>query len=169
MTSKLNLLIKWRWPNVDQELAGWTTRVWSADSSKHKTFVQRRPNVFDVGPTLYQSYTNILCLLGSLGRKCQKSYRTAIGVAAVFTMGDYCACVNERTALDNACATGSAYVTISGLRAMGQLSLLNIWSDTWVRVLRSAVGEGSMWAQYWAFVEDAGQTLSHGWISCSGC
>ena len=28
------------------------------------TFVQRRPNVFDVGPTLYKWYTNILCLLG---------------------------------------------------------------------------------------------------------
>ena len=26
--------------------------------------VQRRPNVFDVGPTLYKCYTNILCLLG---------------------------------------------------------------------------------------------------------
>ena len=28
------------------------------------TFVQRRPNVFDVGPTLYKYYTNVLCLLG---------------------------------------------------------------------------------------------------------
>ena len=28
------------------------------------TFVQRRPNVFDVGPTLYKCYTNQLCLLG---------------------------------------------------------------------------------------------------------
>ena len=28
-------------------------------------FVQRRPNVFDVGPTLYKCYTNVLCLLGS--------------------------------------------------------------------------------------------------------
>ena len=27
------------------------------------TFVQRRPNVFDVGPTLYKCYTNVLCLL----------------------------------------------------------------------------------------------------------
>ena len=26
-------------------------------------FVQRRPNVFDVGPTLYKCYTNVLCLL----------------------------------------------------------------------------------------------------------
>ena len=29
------------------------------------TFVQRRPNVFDVGQTLYKCYTNVLCLLGS--------------------------------------------------------------------------------------------------------
>ena len=27
-------------------------------------FVQRRPNVFDVGPTLYKGYANVLCLLG---------------------------------------------------------------------------------------------------------
>ena len=32
------------------------------------TFVQRRPNVFDVGPTLYKCYTNVLCLLaGDVG------------------------------------------------------------------------------------------------------
>ena len=29
------------------------------------TFVQRQPNVFDAGPTLYKCYTNVLCLLGS--------------------------------------------------------------------------------------------------------
>ena len=28
------------------------------------TFVQRRPNVFDAGPTLYICYTNALCFLG---------------------------------------------------------------------------------------------------------
>ena len=28
------------------------------------TFVQRRANAFDVGPTLYKCYTNVLCLLG---------------------------------------------------------------------------------------------------------
>ena len=28
------------------------------------TFEQRRPNVFDVGQTLYKCYTNALCLLG---------------------------------------------------------------------------------------------------------
>ena len=27
------------------------------------TFIQRRPNVFDVGPTLYKCYQNVLCLL----------------------------------------------------------------------------------------------------------
>ena len=27
------------------------------------TFVQCQPNIFDVGPTLYKCYTNILCLL----------------------------------------------------------------------------------------------------------
>ena len=31
------------------------------------TFVQRRPNVFDVGPTLYKCYTDVLCLLGFTG------------------------------------------------------------------------------------------------------
>ena len=31
--------------------------------SKHKTFIQHRPNVFDVGPTLYKCYTNVVCLL----------------------------------------------------------------------------------------------------------
>ena len=30
------------------------------------TFVQRRPNVFDVGSTLYKCYTNLLCLLGGV-------------------------------------------------------------------------------------------------------
>ena len=28
------------------------------------TFVQRRPNIFGVGPTLLKCYTNVLCLLG---------------------------------------------------------------------------------------------------------
>ena len=28
------------------------------------TFVQRWQNVFDVGPTVYKCYTNVLCLLG---------------------------------------------------------------------------------------------------------
>ena len=33
-------------------------------------FVQRRPNVFDVGPTLYKCYTNVLCLLGVQKLSC---------------------------------------------------------------------------------------------------
>ena len=28
------------------------------------TFIQRRPNLFDVGPTLIKCHTNVLCLLG---------------------------------------------------------------------------------------------------------
>ena len=35
------------------------------------TFTQRRPNVFDVGPTLCKCYTNVLCLLS----KAQKTTR----------------------------------------------------------------------------------------------
>ena len=31
------------------------------------TFVQRRPNVFDIGPTLYKCYKNVLCSLGEAG------------------------------------------------------------------------------------------------------
>ena len=30
------------------------------------TFIQRRLNVFDVGPTLYKCYTNVLYLLGDI-------------------------------------------------------------------------------------------------------
>ena len=35
--------------------------------------MQRRPNVFEVGTTLYKNHTNVLCLLGvntSLGSAC---------------------------------------------------------------------------------------------------
>ena len=35
-------------------------------------FVQRRPSVFDVGPTLYKCYTNVSCLLGSSQIECQQ-------------------------------------------------------------------------------------------------
>ena len=38
------------------------------------TFRQRRPNVFDVGPTLYKCYTNVLCLLVSLSSYCRATY-----------------------------------------------------------------------------------------------
>ena len=34
------------------------------------TFVQRRPNVFDVGPALYKCYTNVSCLLGWASGHC---------------------------------------------------------------------------------------------------
>ena len=30
------------------------------------TFAQRRPNFFNVGPTLYKCYAHVLCLLGSI-------------------------------------------------------------------------------------------------------
>ena len=43
------------------------------------TFVQRRLNVFDVGPTLYKCYTNILRLLGCvMFRKCFIIYNNMI-------------------------------------------------------------------------------------------
>ena len=37
------------------------------------TFPQRRPNVFDVGPTLYKCYKTVLCLLGhgTLGERVE--------------------------------------------------------------------------------------------------
>ena len=33
------------------------------------TFIQRRPNIFDVVPTLYKWHTNVLCLLGLSARE----------------------------------------------------------------------------------------------------
>ena len=35
-----------------------------ANTKRLYNIIQRRPNVFDVGPTLYKCYTNVLCLLG---------------------------------------------------------------------------------------------------------
>ena len=55
------------------------------------TFVQRRPNVFDVGPTLYKCYTNVLCLPGySLGHLSQKvvNIRTRIATEAFLFFWD---------------------------------------------------------------------------------
>ena len=54
-------------------------------------FIQRRPNVFDVGPTLYKCYTDVLCLLGistwcwfNVGLRQWPSWgTTAIGVETV--------------------------------------------------------------------------------------
>ena len=40
------------------------SRIWKTQNIRI-TFIQRRPNVFDVGPTLYKCYANVLCLLGS--------------------------------------------------------------------------------------------------------
>ena len=37
------------------------------------TFIQRRPNVFDAGPTLYKCYTNVSRLLGDWLFKCPRS------------------------------------------------------------------------------------------------
>ena len=38
--------------------------------SKHKTFVQCCASVKDVGPMLYNYYTNVLCLLGEMHLGC---------------------------------------------------------------------------------------------------
>ena len=48
----------------------WLNHTYSEHTSSQQTqsncitFIQRRPNVFDVGPTLYKCYTYVLCLLG---------------------------------------------------------------------------------------------------------
>ena len=42
----------------------WCIKPLSAGTDFSITFIQRRPNVFDVGPALYKYYTNVLCLLG---------------------------------------------------------------------------------------------------------
>ena len=38
------------------------------------TFIQRRTNVFDIGPTLYKCYTNILCLLDVSQQGCIREW-----------------------------------------------------------------------------------------------
>ena len=38
--------------------------TYPANANFFITCIQRRPNVFDVGPTLYKCYKNVLCLLG---------------------------------------------------------------------------------------------------------
>ena len=46
-------------------VVGWYIFNDNPANTKHCIiFVQRRPNVFDVGPTLYKCYTNVSCLLG---------------------------------------------------------------------------------------------------------
>ena len=53
-----------RWPNIKPTLSGRLVFVGWVPSKQNIciTFVQCRPNVFDVGPTLYKWYTNVLCL-----------------------------------------------------------------------------------------------------------
>ena len=58
-------------PAIKQSINQWymKTNLLKRKPSKHKTciaFVQCRTNVFDVGPTLYKCYANVLCLLGTL-------------------------------------------------------------------------------------------------------
>ena len=52
--------------HVDQQLRTLYERQDIAQQAQNIciTFVQRRPNVFDVGATLCKCYTNVLCLLG---------------------------------------------------------------------------------------------------------
>ena len=52
------------------------------------TFVQRRPNIFDVGPTLCNCYTNVLCLLGS----CKNCTRGPAQSARCFLEPIACSC-----------------------------------------------------------------------------
>ena len=47
------------------------------------TFVQRRPSVFDAGPTLYKCYTNVMCLLG-----CSLTHNTPL--LKLYNTGDVC-------------------------------------------------------------------------------
>ena len=47
------------------------------------TFVQRRPNVFDVGPTLYKYYKNILCFLGAIFCKAKKLYLVTLRISPI--------------------------------------------------------------------------------------
>ena len=51
----------------DQTVKSTFAQIWQSQQTQNIciTFIQRRPNVFDVGPTLYQCFTNVLCLLAS--------------------------------------------------------------------------------------------------------
>ena len=60
------LYIGHRWFNVGTSLALYRDMAAQQTQNICTTFVQRRPNVFDVDPTLYKCYVNILCLLGGL-------------------------------------------------------------------------------------------------------
>ena len=49
------------WVNISHSAIGTTQET---QNNICITFIQRRPNVFDVGPTFYKCYTNVLFLLG---------------------------------------------------------------------------------------------------------
>ena len=70
------------------------------------TFIQRRPNVFDVGPTLYKRYTNVLCLLGINTTICFRHQRVRWLVQLV-----------KRTRRERLCHIGCQATTWSPLSA----------------------------------------------------
>ena len=55
-----------RWPYIEPVVGGYIVlNGCCPENTNHCiTFVQRQPNVFDVGPPLYKCYTSVLCLLG---------------------------------------------------------------------------------------------------------
>ena len=53
-----------RWDNIIATFVAWC--VVNVDPTQSKHFYNINANVFDVGPTLYKCYTNVLCLLGSI-------------------------------------------------------------------------------------------------------
>ena len=66
IVSWLNIQINW-WNAYFAQIMQLLLCVHCPTQQTHNiciTFLQRRPNVFDVGPTLYKCYTNVLCLLG---------------------------------------------------------------------------------------------------------
>ena len=75
----INIIVILTSPESRREMKGGNNmrgRLWPTQQTQNIciTFVQRRPNVFDVGPTLYKCYTNVLRSLGSdrLRGGCQK-------------------------------------------------------------------------------------------------
>ena len=71
-SSNLQLPTAWKYycKNLHDVFFGWLlfqtikmTTQWTKNICL--TFIQHRPNVFDVGPTLYKCYTDVLCLLGT--------------------------------------------------------------------------------------------------------
>ena len=54
--------------SVTQLIFSWTFQAHRIPENTNIciAFIQRRPNVSDVGPTLYNCYTNVVCLLGWL-------------------------------------------------------------------------------------------------------